>query len=97
MDRETYAGKLVAMGGIVEELVAGEVKQSPSAQFHVDAAGRVEAISTHDQMLGGQDGQIFLGCGFPADVEYRMVVQKAGPRVAQALAGRGALGRLGVE
>ena len=28
-------------------------------------------ISTHDQILGGDSGQIYLGCSFPARDDYR--------------------------
>ena len=80
MTWDLYQSKLRAMGGIVEEFVAGNVKQSPSVQFRVDPAGRLEAISTHDQVLGGQNGQIFLGCRFPADEAYRLDIQARGMR-----------------
>ncbi|MBL8587318.1 MAG: carboxylate-amine ligase [Methylobacteriaceae bacterium] len=97
MDWETYRAKFAAMGGIVEAFVEGEDKRSPSAQLRVDPAGRVEAISTHDQVLGGANGQIFLGARFPAEPGYRLDIQTAGLVVARALADKGALGRFGVD
>lgn len=94
---EVYADKFRRMGGIVEEFVEGAEKRSPSSQFRIDPLGTVEIVSTHDQVLGGDSGQIFLGCRFPADGEYRIPVQEMGLRVAEVLAGKGVQGRLGVD
>jgi pheganomycin biosynthesis PGM1-like protein len=97
MTWDLYQEKLHSMGGIVEEFIAGEVKQSPSAQFRINPVGGVDAVSTHDQVLGGANGQIFLGCRFPADPSYRLEVQACGAKVARALADKGVLGRFGVD
>jgi hypothetical protein len=97
MTWEIFAGKYAAMGGIVESFVEGADKRSPSAQLRIDPAGRVETISTHDQLLGGASGQIFLGAQFPADPSYRMDVQAAGRAAAERLATRGVLGRFAVD
>jgi hypothetical protein len=77
MTWDLYQEKLRAMGGIVEEFIAGSIKRSPSAQFRINPVGGVEAVSTHDQVLGGANGQIFLGCRFPADTSYRLDIQRA--------------------
>ena len=53
-----------------------------SAQPHEE----VVAISTHDQILGGPSGQVFLGCRFPADDGYRLRIQEAGLRIGEVLA-----------
>jgi hypothetical protein len=97
MTWQVYQEKLRGMGGIVEEFIAGTVKQSPSAQFRINPVGGVEAVSTHDQVLGGANGQIFLGCRFPADRAYRLDIQTRGEKVARALADKGVLGRFGVD
>jgi len=94
---ETFSEKYGQMGGVVEEFVEGENKRSPSSQNRVNALGVAQAISTHDQVLGGPSGQVFLGCTFPADPVYRMEVQEAGMRVAEALAHKGALGRFATD
>ena len=72
MTWDAYRAKLRAMGGVVEAFVEGGKKRSPSAQYRVDPLGGLEVISTHDQVLGGRSGQIFLGCRFPADRAYRL-------------------------
>ncbi|KUO69472.1 MAG: carboxylate-amine ligase [Alphaproteobacteria bacterium BRH_c36] len=97
MTWELYSEKLAAMGGIVEEFIEGDVKRSPSAQLRIDPTGAIEAVSTHDQLLGGGNAQIFLGCRFPADETYRLEIQDRGLAVAKALAERGALGRFSVD
>jgi len=97
MGWETYAAKIAQMGAIAEVFVEGAEKRSPSAQFRVDPLGRVEAISTHDQVLGGMTGQVFLGCRFPADADYRLAIQAEGRKAAEALRERGVLGRFGID
>jgi hypothetical protein len=59
-----YFEKLKRMGGVVEEYVEAAEKRSPSAQFRTSPSGEVLEISTHDQLLGGDSGQIYLGCRF---------------------------------
>lgn len=97
MTWDLYEDKLRAMGGIVEEFVPGAIKRSPSAQFRIDPVGGISAVSTHDQVLGGATGQIFLGCRFPAERAYRLDIQARGAKVARVLAEKGVLGRFGVD
>ena len=97
MTWEAYSSKIQGMGAIVEVYVEGRDKRSPSAQFRVDPLGQLEAISTHDQIMGGKSDQIFLGCRFPADKCYRLEVQAEGLKVAEALRQSGVLGRFGVD
>jgi hypothetical protein len=97
MTLEAYLEKFQAMGGIAEEFVEGESKRSPSAQFRIDPLGALDAISTHDQVLGGDNAQIFLGCRFPADEAYRLTIQELGRRAGEVLAEKGVLGRFGVD
>ena len=72
-------------------------KRSPSAQFRIDPVGEIDFVSTHDQVLGGPGGQVFLGCRFPADVAYRLAIQAEGAKVAARLAQRGVLGRFAID
>ena len=78
------------MGGVVEcFLEGGEEVRSPSVQCRVDPLGQISIVSTHDQVLGGPSGQIFLGSTFPADAKYSRDIQEAGRRVAEVLKQRG--------
>jgi len=97
MTWDLFSEKFAAMGGIVEEFIEGEVKRSPSAQFRVDPLGQLAAVSTHDQVLGGDSGQVFLGCRFPADGSYRLEIQDDGLKAARVLAGKGVLGRFAID
>jgi hypothetical protein len=97
MTWEAYRAKIQEMGAVVEEYVEGRQKRSPSAQYRVDPLGQIETISTHDQVMGGNSDQIFLGCRFPADESYRLEIQAQGFKVAEALRQRGVLGRFGVD
>jgi len=97
MTWDLYEDKLRSMGGIVEEFIPGAVKRSPSAQLRIDPVGRIEAVSTHDQVLGGPGGQVFEGCRFPADRAYRLDIQARGTEVGHILVQKGILGRFGVD
>ena len=92
-----FARKFEEMGGIVESFVEGETKRSPSVQCRINPLGEINVISTHDQILGGPSGQVFLGCTFPADGDYRLEIQEAGQKVSEVLRARGALGRFSVD
>ncbi|MCB9760886.1 MAG: carboxylate-amine ligase [Alphaproteobacteria bacterium] len=94
---ETYIEKYREMGGVVECFVEGKVKHSPSCQSRVNALGEPMTISTHDQVLGGPSGQVFLGCTFPAIPEYRLEIQEAGFSIASVMAKRGVVGRFATD
>lgn len=96
---ETYASFMArfdVMGGIVEEFLPG-VAASPSGQGYICEDGSVLPLSTHDQVLGGRDGQVFEGSTFPAADHYRMDVQDATLKVGEQLALGGARGRYAVD
>ena len=97
MTWEVYLDKVRQMGAVVEAFIEGEDKRSPSVQFTIDPAGSVVPISTHDQILGGPGGQVYLGCRFPADDAYRLAIQAEGAKVAALLGEHGVLGRFAVD
>jgi len=97
VSKELFFEKFKEMGGIVEEFLEGEIKMSPSVQCVIGPTGKIEIASTHDQLLGGADGQIFLGAIFPADEAYSISLAKEGKKVAQALVEKGALGRFAID
>ncbi|HEY9696087.1 MAG TPA: peptide ligase PGM1-related protein [Trichocoleus sp.] len=92
-----FSSQIPELGAITEAFIEGEVKRSPSVQGRITPLGTVEIISTHDQILGGPDGQVFLGCRFPADESYRLQLQDYGMKVGKALAAKGALERFSLD
>lgn len=94
---DNFSSRIPELGAIAEAFIEGEEKRSPSVQGRITPGGEVEILSTHDQILGGPDGQIFLGCSFPADESYRLRLQEWGWKVGKALAARGALERYSVD
>jgi len=94
---DTYARKVAADGAIVEELAKTPGTVSPSVQLRILPGRRVEVVSTHDQILGGPDDQVYLGCRFPADDQYRGEIQDAALRVARVMADRGVIGSFGMD
>lgn len=92
-----FSSRIPELGAIVEAFIEGEEKRSPSVQGYINPKGEVKILSTHDQILGGPDGQIYLGCRFPADQAYRLQLQELGLKIGKALAKRGAMERYGVD
>jgi len=94
---DDFMAKLAERGGIVEERIAGSDFRSPSAQLRVTPLGDVEPLSTHDQVLGGPSGQKYLGCRFPANVEYGPAIMREALKVGRRLMEQGVLGRFAVD
>jgi pheganomycin biosynthesis PGM1-like protein/ATP-grasp domain-containing protein len=94
---DLFFKKMASMGGIVEEFLEGEVKMSPSVQCVINPDKRVDVVSTHDQLLGGDDGQIYFGAIFPADEKYNLTLAEEGRKIAETLAKKGAIGRFAVD
>ena len=94
---DVFMQKLKSMEGIAEEFLEGEQKESPSVQCRVTPTGHCEVISTHDQELGGESGQVYIGAHFPASNEYAVELGKMGKIVAEALKEKGVLGRFAVD
>ena len=93
----TFSARIPELGAIVEAFVEGDLKRSPSVQGYIRPSGEVEIVSTHDQILGGADGQVYEGCYFPADADYRCQLQELGLKVGEALAAKGAIERYSVD
>jgi hypothetical protein len=94
---ENYATRIAELGAIAEVFIEGTEKRSPSVQARITPTGIVEILSTHDQILGGPSGQVYLGCRFPADAAYRVQLQELGLRIGKVLAAKGAIERFGVD
>ena len=93
----TFLEKLEREGGIVEAFVGDPDKRAPSCQLRISPTGSLDPISTHDQLVEGTDGQIYAGCRFPADADYRLMIQEDALRVGEVLQAEGAVGRLAVD
>ena len=87
----------LAAGGVVEELIGGSPLTSPSVQVDMLPNGTVRVLATHEQVLGGGTGQVYMGCRFPADAEYAPQLATYGRAVGGLLAQRGARGRAGID
>jgi hypothetical protein len=94
---EEYLELLAADPGIVEELIGGEEVRSPSVQMRILAGGLPGLVSTHDQVLGGDNGQVYAGCRFPAAAAYAPKIVAAGEKIRRRLAREGVVGRFGVD
>ncbi len=87
----------LARGGVVEAYVAGEYWSSPSVQIEITPEGRAVVLATHEQILGGDNGQVYQGCRFPARRDYVMRLTKYGQRAGQLLAGHQVIGMVSTD
>lgn len=97
MDWNLFTQKFEQMEGIVEAFIEGDEKRSPSVQLRVEPDGTLVEASTHDQVLGGHTGQVFVGCRFPADPDYRGEIQRYARLAGEVMRQRGVLGRFAVD
>jgi hypothetical protein len=97
MDFSVFAQKFYEMGGVVEEYIEGNKKTSPSVQCRITPLREIDVISTHDQLLGGEDEQVYVGATFPAHEDYREEIGQMGKKVAQEMEKLGVLGRFGID
>ena len=92
----SFAAKIAAGGAVVEELLDVPGMVSPSVQLRILPGGTPLVLSTHSQVLGGPNRQVYLGCRFPADPAYRGQIDAA-ERVGRVLAARGVIGYFGID
>jgi len=94
---EWYRSDLLRQGGVVEERITGTRFSSPSAQVDIRPDGEIVVLATHEQVLGGEGGQVYLGCTFPADPAYAPVLAEHAAKVGARLAAEGAIGRFAID
>src|SRR6266542_2757358 len=94
---ESYMKTLQERKGVVEERIMGEEFRSPSVQLRITPLGKVELLSTHDQLLGGPSGQRYLGCVFPADTGYAALITREAAKIGKRLAKEGVIGRFALD
>lgn len=97
MGFEQFETLYARRGGIVEAWIEGGHKCTPSVQLRINPLAEVELISSHEQVMGGESGQVFLGSAFPANPDYALELHAMGMSVAEALRERGVLGRMAVD
>jgi hypothetical protein len=97
MSTEVFMEKFVLMEGIVEAFIEGDIKTSPSVQCRINPREEVDVISTHDQVLTGENEQIFLGAHFPAAEDYRTEIAIKAKIIAEVLQKEGVLGRFSID
>jgi hypothetical protein len=89
--------KFSEAGGIVEEFLEGDHITSPSVQCRINPLGEVSIISSHDQVLTGEDNQVFTGATFPADPSYAGEIAKISYNLSVAMKDLGVMGRFGID
>lgn len=97
MSFKQFHRKIEEMGGIVEEFLDCEKIASPSVQVRITPGGEIIIVSTHDQCLGGESGQVFLGATFPANKAYATEIAELSIPIAERLRDLGVLGRFSID
>ena len=92
----SFTAKIAREGAIVEQLVTDRTA-SPSVQAWISPRGAIEVVSTHDQLLGGPGGQVYLGCRYPADGAYRRDILAHTHTVGARLADAGVTGPFALD
>jgi hypothetical protein len=93
----SFTTKIAEGGAVVEEHLDVPGMVSPSVQLRILPGGTPLVLSTHSQVLGGPNRQVYLGCRFPADAAYRGQIRAAAERVGRVLAARGVIGYFGID
>lgn len=93
----SFLRKYEQMGGVVEEMVEAEEVRSPSVQMRITPDGRPVLVSSHEQVLGGKTGQVYLGCRFPSLQDYRLMIQDHAMKIGKVLSSKGVIGRFGID
>lgn len=96
-DYNWYLANFEKKGGIVEERIVGDEIVSPSAQLRISPLGNVELLSTHDQLLGGEDKQNYQGAIFPANRAYGPAIMREAKKVGERFAREGVMGRFALD
>ena len=87
----------LADGAVVEELITGTRFSTPSVQIDMLPDQRVNVLATHEQVMNGSGGQVYMGCRFPADAAYAGILARYGRAVGERLATYGVIGRASVD
>lgn len=91
---ESYWERFQEDGGVVEEYIEGD---SCSVQVRIDLDGKVDVISTHDELTGGPDQQTYVGCRFPASRRVVGPLAEAGVKLGRWMAEEGLVGRFDAD
>ncbi len=94
---KSFFDKLSQMGGVVEILLDGAEKCGPSVQCRITPLMEIEIVSTHDQTLGGESDQVFLGASFPASEEYAVELGREAMKISEAMVKLGVIGRYSID
>ncbi|MFJ9854852.1 peptide ligase PGM1-related protein [Streptomyces sp. NPDC101150] len=87
--RAEFAEDIARFGAVAEAWLGdGTAVRSPSFQGRLTRDGRVETVSTHEQVFDPHK-RTFTGCAFPADAAYRRTVTEYGLRMGRTLLERG--------
>jgi len=91
-----YYSQFQKLGSICEVFVEGDAdaKTSPSCQAFLSRSGTVQVLATHEQWL---NGQIYVGCHFPANQDYAGDLIALSGQIGHVLGKHGVIGYFAVD
>ena len=92
---ESFSEKILHTGAIVELWIEAKDLTSPSAQGIIKEDGTVQILSTHEQIL--ERSNTYLGCSFPANVNYSKQIEHYSFLAGEVLSKKGARGRFALD
>jgi hypothetical protein len=93
---DDYLHRMFLRHGTMERMLEGPLT-APSVQMLIRPGRRPEVVSTHEQILGGQANQTYLGCEFPANERYRDIITKYAHQIAHILTKHEVVGFFSVD
>lgn len=87
---ESYLERLGLEGGVLEEFIDGD---PCSVQVRIDLNGSVAVIGTHEELMGGENHQTYVGCRFPAPRRLAVPLGELGLKLGNWMAAEGVVGR----
>lgn len=92
-----YIHRGLSGGAALEVYLRGAGFTSPSVQVEVSPVGEPTVLASHEQLMGGPQGQTFVGCRLPASAAHVSYLVEAGKRVGAELGKRGVSGRFALD
>lgn len=92
-----YIHEALPDGAAVEVFLRGAGFTSPSVQVEVAGDGSPSVLASHEQLMGGPQGQAFVGCRLPASSAHVRYLVDAGLSVGAELGRRGVRGRFALD
>jgi len=95
---KSFLEQLVECGVIIEQMIdpkgKDDLQTTPSVQLYIADLDKVQVLSSHEQVM---EGCFYLGCRYPASIDYLDRITAYGKSAGETLARKGVRGFCGVD